>query len=31
VAALTGIDQAVSRRLDGRFDVAEFRREFGRA
>ncbi len=30
VAALTGIDQAVSRRLDGRFDVAEFRREFGR-
>ncbi len=30
VAALTGIDQAVSRRLSGRFAVAEFRREFGR-
>jgi carboxypeptidase C (cathepsin A) len=30
VAALTGIDQAVSRRLDGRFEVAEFRREFDR-
>ena len=30
VAALTGIDQTVSRRLDGRFDVAEFRREFDR-
>ncbi len=30
VAALTGIDQAVSRRLAGRFDVAEFRREFDR-
>jgi carboxypeptidase C (cathepsin A) len=30
VAALTGIDQAVSRRLVGRFDVAEFRREFDR-
>ncbi|WP_024516909.1 peptidase S10 [Bradyrhizobium sp. Tv2a-2] len=30
VAALTGIDQAVSRRLGGRFDVAEFRREFDR-
>jgi carboxypeptidase C (cathepsin A) len=30
VAALTGIDQAVSRRLAGRFDVSEFRREFGR-
>jgi carboxypeptidase C (cathepsin A) len=30
VAALTGIDQAVSRRLTGRFDIAEFRREFDR-
>ncbi len=30
VAALTGIDQAVSRRLAGRFDQAEFRREFDR-
>jgi len=30
VAALTGIDQAVSRRLAGRFAVAEFRREFDR-
>ncbi|WJR75949.1 peptidase S10 [Bradyrhizobium sp. NP1] len=30
VAALTGIDQAVSRRLAGRFDVGEFRREFDR-
>jgi carboxypeptidase C (cathepsin A) len=30
VADLTGIDQAVSRRLDGRFSVAEFRREFDR-
>jgi len=30
VAALTGIDLAVSRRLAGRFDVAEFRREFDR-
>jgi carboxypeptidase C (cathepsin A) len=30
VAALTGIDQAVSRRLAGRFDVMEFRREFDR-
>lgn len=30
VAALTGIDQNVSRRLAGRFDVAEFRREFDR-
>ncbi|THD59373.1 MAG: peptidase S10 [Bradyrhizobium sp.] len=30
VAALTGIDQAVSRRLAGRFDVLEFRREFDR-
>ena len=30
VAVLTGIDQAVSRRLAGRFDVSEFRREFGR-
>jgi carboxypeptidase C (cathepsin A) len=30
VAALTGIDQAVSRRLAGRFEVSEFRREFDR-
>ena len=30
VAALTGIDQAVSRRLAGRFEVGEFRREFDR-
>ncbi|HEY3892643.1 MAG TPA: peptidase S10 [Bradyrhizobium sp.] len=30
VAALTGIDSAVSRRLAGRFAVAEFRREFDR-
>src|SRR4030088_3670670 len=30
VAALTGIDQALSRRLAGRFDVAEFRREYDR-
>ena len=30
VADLTGIDPAVSRRLAGRFDVAEFRREFDR-
>jgi carboxypeptidase C (cathepsin A) len=30
VAGLTGIDQAVSRRLAGRFDVSEFRREFDR-
>ena len=30
VAQLTGIDQAVSRRLSGRFDVGEFRREFDR-
>jgi len=30
VAALTGIDQAVSRRLAGRFAAAEFRREFDR-
>jgi len=30
VAALTGIDQAISRRLGGRFDVVEFRREFDR-
>jgi carboxypeptidase C (cathepsin A) len=30
VASLMGIDQAVSRRLAGRFDVAEFRREFDR-
>jgi carboxypeptidase C (cathepsin A) len=31
VAALTGIDQAVSRRLAGRFDASEFRRELDRA
>ncbi|HLG82406.1 MAG TPA: peptidase S10 [Bradyrhizobium sp.] len=30
VATLTGIDQAVSRRLGGRFATAEFRREFDR-
>ncbi|WP_375159781.1 S10 family peptidase [Bradyrhizobium sp. RDT46] len=30
VAELTGIDRAVSRRLAGRFDVGEFRREFDR-
>ncbi|MDO9059220.1 MAG: peptidase S10, partial [Bradyrhizobium sp.] len=30
VAALTGIDQAVSRRLTGRLGVGEFRREFDR-
>lgn len=30
VATLTGIDQAVSRRLSGRFGVGEFRREFDR-
>jgi carboxypeptidase C (cathepsin A) len=30
VADLTGIDQAVSRRLAGRFDGIEFRREFDR-
>jgi carboxypeptidase C (cathepsin A) len=30
VAALTGIDQATSRRLAGRFGISEFRREFGR-
>jgi carboxypeptidase C (cathepsin A) len=30
VATLTGIDQAVSRRLAGRFDAIEFRREFDR-
>jgi carboxypeptidase C (cathepsin A) len=30
VAALTGIDPAVSRRLAGRFDVSEFRREYDR-
>ena len=30
VAELTGIDQAVSRRLAGRFDPVEFRREFDR-
>jgi carboxypeptidase C (cathepsin A) len=30
LAALTGIDQAVSRRLAGRLDISEFRREFDR-
>ncbi|CCD87576.1 putative Peptidase S10, serine carboxypeptidase; signal peptide [Bradyrhizobium sp. ORS 285] len=30
VASLTGIDETVSRRLAGRFDVSEFRREFDR-
>ena len=30
VSALTGIDRAVSRRLAGRLDVSEFRREFDR-
>ncbi|WFU20492.1 peptidase S10 [Bradyrhizobium sp. CB3481] len=30
VASLTGIDQPVSRRLAGRFEVGEFRREFDR-
>ncbi|CAN7368249.1 peptidase S10 [Bradyrhizobium sp. LjRoot220] len=30
VASLTGIDQAVSRKLAGRFEVGEFRREFDR-
>src|SRR3979490_314475 len=30
VSALTGIDQAVSRRLAARFEVSEFRREFDR-
>ncbi|HEV7634074.1 MAG TPA: peptidase S10, partial [Bradyrhizobium sp.] len=30
VAAFTGIDQAVSRRLAGRFEAIEFRREFDR-
>lgn len=30
VSTLTGIDQAVSRRLAGRFDIGEFRREFDR-
>ena len=30
IATLTGIDQAVSRRLAGRFDGIEFRREFDR-
>jgi carboxypeptidase C (cathepsin A) len=30
VSALTGIDQSVSRRLAGRFDVSEFRREYDR-
>jgi carboxypeptidase C (cathepsin A) len=30
IAAFTGIDQAVSRRLAGRFDTIEFRREFDR-
>jgi carboxypeptidase C (cathepsin A) len=31
VAALTGIDQAISRRLAGRFEVGEFRRWFDRS
>ncbi len=31
VSALTGIDQAVSRRLAGRFGIDEFRREFDRS
>src|SRR5580692_11480260 len=31
VSALTGIDQAVSRRLAGRLDASEFRREFERS
>lgn len=30
VASLTGIDQVISRRLAGRFDISEFRREFDR-
>ena len=30
MASLTGIDQATSRRLAGRFDIVEFRREFDR-
>jgi carboxypeptidase C (cathepsin A) len=30
VSALTGIDQILARRLAGRLDVSEFRREFGR-
>jgi carboxypeptidase C (cathepsin A) len=30
VAALTGIDQATSRKLTGRLDIGEFRREFDR-
>ncbi|MDE5441169.1 peptidase S10 [Bradyrhizobium sp. CSA207] len=30
IASLTGIDQTVSRRLAGRFDVGEFRRELDR-
>jgi carboxypeptidase C (cathepsin A) len=30
VAALTGIDQALSRRLTGRFGIGDFRREFDR-
>ena len=30
VSALTGIDQVVTRRLAGRLDVSEFRREFAR-
>jgi carboxypeptidase C (cathepsin A) len=30
VAQLTGIDQVVSRRLAGRFEIGEFRREFDR-
>ena len=29
-AVLTGIDQAICRRLAGRFDISEFRREFDR-
>jgi len=31
ISALTGIDQAVSRRLAGRFGIDEFRREFDRS
>lgn len=30
VSALTGLDQAVTRRLAGRLDISEFRREFDR-
>jgi carboxypeptidase C (cathepsin A) len=30
VAALTGIDQVITRRLAGRLDISEFRREFDR-